>query len=94
MPQFLEQRYGTRIRTLMAVFWLGAVRLREPDLDHLARLDRGDQGRRRRPDDGAGRARRCSRCSTSSSGGLKAVALTDIVQVTLLVLGGLMVSGI
>src|SRR5580698_10281499 len=23
MPQFLEQRYGTRIRTLMAVFWLG-----------------------------------------------------------------------
>src|SRR5919112_6519575 len=22
MPQFLEQRYGTRIRTLMAVFWL------------------------------------------------------------------------
>jgi Sodium:solute symporter family len=23
MPQFLEQRYGTRVRTLMAVFWLG-----------------------------------------------------------------------
>src|SRR5690606_37526026 len=23
MPQFLEQRYGTRIRTVMAVFWLG-----------------------------------------------------------------------
>ncbi len=23
MPQFLEERYGTRIRTLMAVFWLG-----------------------------------------------------------------------
>ena len=23
MPQFLEQRYGPRIRTLMAVFWLG-----------------------------------------------------------------------
>ena len=23
MPQFLEQRYGTKIRTLMAVFWLG-----------------------------------------------------------------------
>src|SRR5262249_34890983 len=23
MPQFLEQRYGGRIRTLMAIFWLG-----------------------------------------------------------------------
>jgi SSS family solute:Na+ symporter len=25
MPQFLEQRYGGRIRTLMAVFWLGCT---------------------------------------------------------------------
>src|SRR5690606_25923504 len=23
MPQFLERRYGSRIRTVMAVFWLG-----------------------------------------------------------------------
>ena len=25
MPQFLEQRYGTAIRTLMAVFWLAST---------------------------------------------------------------------
>ena len=35
-----------------------ALRVREPDLDHLARLDRGQQGRRHRPECRAGDPRR------------------------------------
>ena len=91
MPQFLEQRYGTRMPHADGDLLARAVRLREPDLDHLARLDRGEQGRRA--------STRTSRWSSLGAfallyqlrGGLKAVALTDIVQVTLLVLGGLLV---
>ena len=35
-----------------------ALRVREPDLDHLARLDRGEQGRRNQPECRAGHPRR------------------------------------
>ena len=40
MPEFLEKRYSPAVRTVMAVFWLGAVRLRESDLDPVAGRDR------------------------------------------------------
>jgi len=93
MPQFLEERYGGRIRTLMAVFWLGLyvfVNLTSilwlgsiavaqvTGLDQLLALALL-----------GGFA-----LAYQLYGGLKAVALTDIVQVTLLVLGGLLVTGI
>src|SRR5687768_12621102 len=71
MPQFLEERYGHRIRTLMAVFWLGLyVFVNLTSILWLGSFARAYQ----------------------LFGGLKAVALTDIVQVCLLVLGGLMVT--
>lgn len=90
MPQFLERRYGTRIRSLMAVFWLGLyvfVNLTSilwlgaiavsgvTGMDRMLALTL------------LGLFALCYQLY----GGLKAVALTDIVQVSLLVLGGLLV---
>jgi len=93
MPQFLEQRYGTRIRTLMAVFWLalyifvnltsilwlGAIAIAQVvGMDQMLALA----------------LLGAFALAYQLYGGLKAVALTDIVQVSLLVLGGLLVAGI
>src|SRR5690606_10666008 len=93
MPQFLEERYGTRIRTLMAVFWLGLYVF--VNITSILWL-------------GAIAVNQVTGIDQMTAvvligvfalvyqlyGGLKAVALTDIVQVTLLVLGGLMVTGL
>jgi SSS family solute:Na+ symporter len=93
MPQFLEQRYGTRIRTLMAIFWLALyvfvnltsiVWLGSIAVNKVAGVDQ----------DVALFALGGFALVYQIYGGLKAVALTDIVQVTLLVLGGLLISGI
>ena len=93
MPQFLEQRYGNRIRTLMAVFWLGLyvfVNLTSilwlgsiavtqvTGMDQMLALALVG----------------VFALMYQLYGGLKAVALTDIVQVSLLVLGGLLVVGL
>lgn len=89
MPQFLEKRFGTRIRTLMAVFWLGLyvfvnltsiLWLGSLAIAHVAGLDQMT----------ALLALAAFALAYQIYGGLKAVALTDIVQVSLLVLGGLM----
>ncbi|HEX8234254.1 MAG TPA: sodium/sugar symporter [Caulobacteraceae bacterium] len=93
MPQFLENRYGPRIRTIMAVFWLAlyifvnltsiiwlgsiAVTTVTGVDQNIALIGLG-----------------LFALVYQLRGGLKAVALTDIVQVTLLVMGGLMVSGL
>jgi solute:Na+ symporter, SSS family len=93
MPQFLEERYGHRIRTLMAVFWLGLyifvnltsiLWLGSIAVAQVAGIDQmlalillG-----------------VFALAYQLYGGLKAVALTDIVQVTLLVLGGLLVTAL
>lgn len=91
MPQFLEQRYDHRVRTIMAIFWLGVYTL--VNLTAVLYL-------------GALAIRTLTgvdmiyglfflaifSMSYSIYGGLKAIALTDIIQVVLLVLGGLMVS--
>ena len=91
MPQFLEQRYGPRIRTLMAVFWLGLyvfvnltsiLWLGSIAVTKVAGVDQ----------DVALAALGVFALLYQLKGGLKAVALTDIVQVTLLVMGGLVVS--
>ena len=93
MPQFLEQRYGTRIRTLMAVFWLGLyvfvnltsiLWLGSIAVNQVTGMDQTL----------ALVLLGLFALAYQLYGGLKAVALTDIVQVTLLVMGGLLVTGI
>lgn len=93
MPQFLERRYGTGIRTLMGVFWLGLyVFVNLTSILWLgsiavARVTGLDQ-------DLALALLGGFALLYQLYGGLKAVALTDIVQVTLLVLGGLLIVGL
>ena len=91
MPQFLEQRYGTRIRTLMAVFWLGLyvfvnltsiLWLGSIAVEHVTSI----------PQDTALMLLAAFALLYQFKGGLKAVALTDIVQVTFLVAGGIVIS--
>lgn len=93
MPQFLEQRYGPNIRTLMAIFWLALyvfvnltsiVWLGSIAVNKVAGVDQ----------DVALFALGSFALVYQLYGGLKAVALTDIVQVCLLVLGGLLISAI
>ena len=93
MPQFLEQRYGPSIRTLMAIFWLilyvfvnltSIIWLGSVAVNQVTGLDQ----------DVALVALGAFALLYQLYGGLKAVAMTDIVQVTLLVLGGLLVSGL
>jgi SSS family solute:Na+ symporter len=93
MPQFLERRYGTRIRTLMAGFWLALyvfvnltsiIWLGSIAVAKVAGVNQ----------DVALFALGAFALLYQIYGGLKAVALTDIVQVTLLVCGGLLISGV
>ncbi|MCW3846888.1 sodium/sugar symporter [Sphingomonas sp. LB-2] len=91
MPQFLEQRYGKVLPVLMAVFWLALyvfvnltsiIWLGSIAVHKVAGVNQ----------DYALIALGLFALLYQAYGGLKAVALTDIVQVTLLVLGGLVVS--
>ena len=91
MPQFLQQRYGPTIRNVMAVFWLllyvfvnvtsilwlGAIAV------HTVTGFNQDY---------AIVAIGVFALAYQLWGGLKAVALTDIVQVALLVTGGLIIA--
>ncbi|MFY8095388.1 MAG: sodium/sugar symporter [Niveispirillum sp.] len=91
MPQFLEQRYGRVLPVLMAVFWLALyifvnltsiIWLGSIAVNKVAGVDQNV----------ALVALGAFALLYQLYGGLKAVALTDIVQVTLLVLGGLVIS--
>lgn len=93
MPQFLELRYGKSICRLMAVFWLGVyifvnltsiLWLGSLAVQSVAGLDQTY----------ALIALATFALAYQLYGGLKAVALTDIVQVTLLVIGGLVIDWI
>lgn len=93
MPQFLEQRYGPSTRTILAIFWLGLyvfvnltsiIWLGSIAVTEVAGINQNV----------ALFALGLFALLYQLRGGLKAVALTDIVQVTLLVVGGLMVSWI
>ena len=91
MPQFLEQRFDHRVRNVMAMFWLGIYVF--VNLTSILWL-------------GALAVNTVTGLSLtwgllglgtfavaySLYGGLKAVALTDIIQVTLLVLGGILIA--
>lgn len=91
MPQFLEERYDHRVRKVMAVFWLGVyvfvnltavLWLGALAINTIAGVDMVYGmiflG--------------AFSLAYSLYGGLKAVALTDIIQVVLLVFGGLFLS--
>lgn len=91
MPQFLEQRFGPTIRTVMALFWLALyifvnltsiLWLGSIAVTQVAGINQ----------DVALFGLGAFALVYQLRGGLKAVALTDIVQVTLLVLGGLVIS--
>ncbi len=93
MPQFLELRYGPRICRLMAVFWLGVyvfvnltsiLWLGSIAVQAVAGIDQAY----------ALIALAVFALAYQLYGGLKAVALTDIVQVALLVMGGLVIDWI
>lgn len=93
MPQFLQNRYGNRIRTLMAVFWLvlyvfvnltSILWLGSIAVTQVTGIDQN----------WALVLLGLFALAYQLYGGLKAVALTDIVQVTLLVLGGLAITGL
>ncbi|KRG40726.1 sodium transporter [Stenotrophomonas panacihumi] len=93
MPQFLERRYGNRIRTLMAVFWLGLYVF--VNLTSILWLGSIAVTQVTGMDQMLALALiGIFALLYQLYGGLKAVALTDIVQVTLLVLGGLLVAGL
>lgn len=90
MPQFLEQRYGPSVRTLMAVFWLGLyvfvnltsiLWLGSIAVHTVAGVDQMT----------ALAVIGVFALAYQLWGGLKAVALTDIVQVALLITGGLII---
>jgi SSS family solute:Na+ symporter len=91
MPQFLEERFDHRVRNVMALFWLGVyvfvnltsiLWLGALAVNTVTGLDIiwGMIGLG------------LFAVSYSLYGGLKAVALTDIIQVVLLVLGGILIA--
>jgi solute:Na+ symporter, SSS family len=91
MPEFLERRYSPAVRTVMAIFWIGVYVF--VNLTAILWL-------------GATAVHTVTGINVETAlialgvfagayalyGGLKAVALTDIVQVALLVIGGLVIS--
>ncbi len=91
MPQFLEQRYDHKVRIIMAIFWLGVyifvnltsiLWLGALAINSIAGLDLVYGllilG--------------ALATAYSLNGGLKAVALTDIIQVVILAIGGLIIA--
>ncbi len=91
IPEFIEQRYSTNLKTILAVFWIGlfifvnltsVLFLGGKAIDTI--LGNGD-GSMIFP---AIIALACFAAAYSIYGGLAAVAWTDVVQVTLLVVGG------
>ena len=91
MPQFLEQRYDHRVRTVLATFWLGVyvfvnltsiLWLGALAINTITGLDSTYSVI----------LLAAFAAAYSLYGGLKAVALTDIIQVVLLVLGGLLIA--
>jgi SSS family solute:Na+ symporter len=93
MPQFLEQRYDHNVRMVMAFFWLGVyIFVNLTSILWLGALAINTVT-------GIGLTYGMVSLGVfavaySLYGGLKAVAFTDIIQVVLLVAGGLMIASI
>jgi len=91
MPQFLEERYDHRVRNVMALFWLGIYVF--VNLTSILWLGALAVNTVTGVDLTLGLIGLGSFAAAYSLyGGLKAVALTDIIQVTLLVLGGILIA--
>jgi len=91
MPQFLEQRYDSSVRTVMAVFWLGVfIFVNLTSILWLGALTINTVTGFEITSCLIGLA--MFTAAYSLYGGLKAVALTDIIQVTMLIGGGLLIS--
>jgi SSS family solute:Na+ symporter len=91
MPEFLERRYGAGVRTTMAIFWIGVYVF----VNLTAILWLGATAVHTVTGIGVETALVALGVFAGAYalyGGLKAVALTDIVQVSLLVLGGLVIG--
>jgi len=91
MPQFLEERFDHRVRNVMAIFWLGIYVF--VNLTSILWLGALAVNTVTGVDLTTGMIALGSfAIAYSLYGGLKAVALTDIIQVTLLVLGGILIA--
>ncbi len=91
MPQFLEQRYDNRVRTLLAVFWLLVyVFVNLTSVLYLGAL--ALEGIMGVPMWGGIVGLALFATVYSIYGGLKAVAWTDVVQVVVLIGGGLLTT--
>ncbi|HZD52362.1 MAG TPA: sodium/solute symporter [Woeseiaceae bacterium] len=91
MPQFLEQRYDGSVRAVMAVFWLGVYTfVNLTSILWLGALTIGTLTGFPLSSCLIGLA--AFTAAYSLYGGLKSVALTDIIQVGMLVLGGLLIA--
>jgi solute:Na+ symporter, SSS family len=91
MPQFLEQRYDSRVRTVMSIFWLTLyVLVNLTSIMYLGAVAvQAVTGIAMMP---AMIAMAAFSFTYSIYGGMKAVAFTDVFQVTLLVVGGLLIT--
>ncbi len=93
MPQFLAQRYDNRVKTVMALFWLGVYTF--VNLTSILWLGALAINTVAGVDLTIGLfALGTFAIAYSLYGGLRAVALTDIIQVVLLVMGGLLIAWI
>ncbi|HEY7884464.1 MAG TPA: sodium/sugar symporter [Cellvibrionaceae bacterium] len=91
MPQFLEERFDYRVRIVMAIFWLGVYTF--VNLTAILWLGALAINTITGVDIVYGLVfLALFSIGYSIYGGLKAIALTDIIQVVLLVFGGLLVS--
>jgi SSS family solute:Na+ symporter len=91
MPQFLENRYDSRVRIVMAIFWLALYTF--VNLTSVLYLGSLAISQFMGVDMMYGMIFLVLfSMAYSVYGGLKAVAMTDIIQVVMLVLGGLFVS--
>ena len=90
MPQFLEQRYDQRVKFIMSIFWLGLYTF--VNLTAILWLGATAIATLTGLNIVAGLvALAIFAVAYSLYGGLKAVAMTDIVQVVLLVFGGILI---
>lgn len=93
MPQFLEQRFDARVKFVMSVFWLALYTF--VNLTAILWLGATAINALTGFDLTFGlNALALFAVAYSLYGGLKAVALTDIIQVVLLVFGGLLITWI
>jgi solute:Na+ symporter, SSS family len=91
MPQFLEQRFGASVKYVMSVFWLGIYTF--VNLTTILWLGATAINSLAGADMMLGMTMLAMFAAAYSLyGGLKAVALTDIIQVVLLMVGGVLIT--